>query len=130
MKTFFIGLKNKLVIIKGNEDGYEAKESLHETNPTRIDIDPANKQRVYWATNGDDLWRSENSGKNWEEIGELSLSQTAPPDNGIFSSKMTAVAVHPTKQANENSVVYAGTEPSMLYYSENNGRTWREFKGI
>lgn len=64
MKTFFIGLKNKLVIIKGNEDGYEAKESLHETNPTRIDIDPANKQRVYWATNGDDLWRSENSGKN------------------------------------------------------------------
>src|SRR5699024_10713296 len=38
--------------------------------------------------------------------------------------------VHPTKKSKGNCIVYAGTEPSALYYSEDNGESWTEYKGI
>src|SRR5690625_6719619 len=73
MKTFFVGLKDKLITIKETANGYQFNESLHETNPTRLAFDPSNKQRIYCATNGDGLWRSENGGEHWSNIGVPSV---------------------------------------------------------
>ena len=130
MKTFFVGLKDKLITIKETANGYQFNESLHETNPTRLAFDPSNKQRIYCATNGDGLWRSEDGGEHWSNIGVPSVASDLPKNRGISSSKMSAVAVHPTKKVNGHSVVYAGTEPSMLFYSEDHGESWHEFEGM
>lgn len=130
MKIFFVGLKGKLLIIKETADGYEFNEHLHETQPTRLAFDPENEHRIYCATNGDGLWRSEDGGDHWSKIGESHISTETHIDDGIPSSKMTSVAVNPIKRVDGNSIVYAGTEPSMLFYSEDNGRSWHEFEGI
>lgn len=126
MKKIFLGMKNELVIVKETLDGYSSSSHLKGSHPNRLAFDPQNKERLYCATDGDGLWRSENGGEDWERIGQEVFSE-----NGEKTSpRVTAVAVNPVRKTNGNSVVYAGTEPSMVFYSEDNGETWEEFKGI
>ncbi|SHF04625.1 hypothetical protein SAMN02745249_01688 [Atopostipes suicloacalis DSM 15692] len=130
MKTFYIGLNDKLVLIKETTTGYDFKECLHEKQPTRLAFDPLNQNRLYCSTRDDGLWRSEDSGEHWEKVGESHLSSERNINRGLPSSKITSVAVSPVRSVGGYSVVYAGTEPSMLFYSEDRGRTFQEFKGI
>ena len=130
MKTFYIGLKDKLVLIKETISGYDFKECLYEKQPTRLAFDPLKPNLIYCSTRNDGLWRSENNGKHWEKIGESHLSSERNINGGLPSSKITSVAVSPVRNVEGNSVIYAGTEPSMLFYSEDRGRTFQEFKGI
>src|SRR5699024_4756567 len=104
MKTFYIGLKDKLVLIKETTTGYDFKECLFEKQPTRLAFDSLNHNRLYCST---------------RDI-----------NGGLSSSKITSVAVSPLRSVDGYSAVYAGTEPSMLFYSEDRGRTFQEFKGI
>lgn len=118
MKKFYIGMKEQLLMVNETEAGYEFSAHLKGKKANRLAIDPQNEDRLYVGTD-EGLWKTENGGKNWEQA-----------DAGIESEKITAVATNPTKRVNGNTVVYAGTEPSMLYYSEDNGKTWIEFTGI
>src|SRR5699024_5506305 len=118
MKTFYIGLNDKLVLIKETTTGYDFKECLHEKQPTRLAFDPLNQNRLYCSTRDDGLWRSEDSGEHWEKVGESHLSSERNINGGLPSSKITSVAVSPVRSVGGYSVVYAGTEPSMLFYSE------------
>lgn len=120
MKTFFLGMKHELLLIQETREGFTYTSYLKGTHPTRLAFDPQNENRIYCSTNGDGLFKSEDGGRSWVTIGT----------EAITSSRITAVAVDPIKKVNGNSVVYAGTEPSRLYYSEDNGGTWREFLGI
>lgn len=118
-------------MIDQTKDGFEIHEHLLEKQPTSLAFDPDNKQRIYCATNGDGLWKTENGGGRWQKIGAPSHSSTKTHiGHGMSSSKITAVAVHPTKKINGNAVVYAGTEPSMLYFSTDLGRSWEEFEAM
>lgn len=114
MKTFFLGMKNELLIVKETGNGYEVSSYLKGTHPSRLAFDPHNKKCIYCSTNGDGLFKSEDGGRDWKKIG----------GDAIHSSVVSAVAV------DENSIVYAGTEPSHLYYSEDKGETWKEFHDI
>jgi len=126
MKTFFLGMESELVIVKETSDGYSSSSHLKGKRPNRLAFDPQNKERIYCATNNDGLWRSENGGEDWERIGQGVFSENKLG----ASSRVTAVAVNPVRRVDGNSIVYAGTEPSMLFYSTDNGETWKEFKGI
>lgn len=121
MKTFLVGLANKLVIIKEKNAGYSATAHLIGKKINQLAIDPQNKNKLYAATGEHGLWRTQNGGKEWERVGEKS---------GLASKVITSVAVSPIRRVDGNSVIYAGTEPSHLYYSEDNGENWVEFKGI
>lgn len=118
MKKFYIGMKNKLLIIQETEQGYDYSIHLKDLKANRLAIDPQNEDHQYVATD-DGLWQTWDGGETWEQT-----------DTGITSKKITAVAINPTRRVNGNTVVYAGTEPSALYYSEDNGQTWTEFIGI
>jgi len=118
VKKFYVGLKEQLLIIKETEDGYEFSTHLKGHKANRLALDPRNEARKFVATD-DGLWKTEDDGAHWEQA-----------DDGIDSKKITAVAANPRKQANGNTIFYAGTEPSALYYSEDNGKSWTEFIGI
>lgn len=118
MKNFYIAMKDKLLIIKETSNGYDFTTALTDLKVNRLAFDPKDERRIYVATD-EGLWKTEDNGQSWEQS-----------DDGIVSEKITAVATNPTKQVNGNAVVYAGTEPSELYYSEDNGASWTKFKGI
>src|SRR5699024_3528998 len=109
MKTLFLGMEDERFIVKETEDGYRY------TNH--------NKKRMYCATYGQGLWKSEDGGEHWRAIGKANSYYEPMLGNGIRSAHVTSVAVHPTKKSKGNCIVYAGTEPSALYYSEDNGES-------
>lgn len=118
MRTFYIGLKDRLLIIKETEDGYELLTHLEKMKVKRLAIDPQNEKRIYVATNRG-LWKSEDGGKSFKQS-----------NTGLTSTNITAVAVNPLRQTDGRNTVYVGTEPSMVFHSEDYGETWVENKGI
>lgn len=118
MKKFYIGLKNQLMIIEETTNGYAFKTRLEGQKTNRLALDPRNEDHLYVATD-EGLWKSEDGGEDWIRA-----------DDGIQFDRVTAVAVHPKKTKNGKSIVYAGTEPSKLYYSEDEAKTWTEFTGV
>ncbi|SDH74000.1 hypothetical protein SAMN05192534_11089 [Alteribacillus persepolensis] len=130
MKKFFLGMESELYIIEETAKGYVGTSHLEGTQPVRVAVDPQNQDRIYCATYGHGLWKSEDGGAHWKAIGKVSPYHEAPAGDGIRSAHLTFVAVHPYRKRNGNSVVYAGTEPAALYCSEDNGEHWKEFKDI
>ena len=74
--------------------------------------DPRDPATVNVGLRDGGVKRTTNGGQTWVDC-EL-------PEPGVFS-----VAVSPADGA-----VYAGTEPSSLYRSDNWGKTWRELRGL
>jgi hypothetical protein len=81
----------------------------------RIAVDPHQPTRLYCGTFGQGLWRSDDAGNSWEPIGK-----------GITYQDITAVAVSQADRVGDYGVVWVGTEPSALFFSEDGGNTWIE----
>lgn len=71
--------------------------------------------RLFAGTFNDGLHGSDNGGESWQRLGRDALH-----------ARVMSIAVSRTEQLGEFSVIWAGTEPSMLYRSENGGLTWTE----
>lgn len=121
MKIFFVGLADKLVRINEQADGYIVTAHLEGQKINQIVADPQDASKLYVATGTDGLWRTQNSGEQWERVGKKSV---------LASKTVTSVAVSPVRRIDDKSTVYVGTEPSHLYYSEDEGESWTEFLGI
>lgn len=90
------------------------KFDLRTAKPQCIAIDPQNPDRVYWGTSDNGLWKTDDCGQSWTVTGK----------DDISSPQIMAVRVTPLNTANRFSKVYAGTEPSALYISNDGGDTW------
>lgn len=75
--------------------------------------DPSNEGRLYGGTFDHGLWISDDYGESWRQAGE-----------GITHPRVLSVAVSPIEKVNGHHVVWAGTEPSELFRSEDGGDTW------
>jgi photosystem II stability/assembly factor-like uncharacterized protein len=75
--------------------------------------DPAG--RLYGGTFDNGLWISDDSGENWKRS-----------DEGIQHPRVLSVAVSPIETNNGHHTVWAGTEPSALYRSEDGGKSWTD----
>lgn len=90
-------------------------------------VDPFHSERVYCGTYGRGLWRSNDAGKSWEPVGDVSF---ITGKGGIPLSTITAIAVSPVERSGEYGVVYVGTEPSALFRSEDGGNSWQELSAF
>lgn len=82
-------------------------------------VDPHRPQQVYCGTFDAGLWCSDDAGATWNPVtGEL-------PHPAV-----TAVAVSPLEEQRGAGVLWAGTEPSALFRSEDSGHTWQEQQGL
>jgi hypothetical protein len=115
MRIFYIGLKNGLLMIQETVNGFDVSRHLREMKLNRLAIDPKDEMRLFAATDHG-LWRSEDRGASWERI-----------DKDFKTSNITAVAVSPHLNRAGRQTIYAGTEPSHLYFSDDNGVNWTEF---
>jgi photosystem II stability/assembly factor-like uncharacterized protein len=76
--------------------------------------DAADPRRVYVGTIDRGVFVSADAGETWGEAGP-----------GIAEPRVLSLAVSPSHREAGSSVVYAGTEPSNLYRSEDGGRSWQ-----
>jgi photosystem II stability/assembly factor-like uncharacterized protein len=108
-------MDEELLIAERNADGtWNVETKLKDTSPQSVACDPFNPTRVYCGTFERGLWLSDDSGKTWRAVDELA------------GSKITSVAVSTRERQKQFGFVYVGTEPSMLYRSEDGGGTWEK----
>jgi photosystem II stability/assembly factor-like uncharacterized protein len=74
---------------------------------------------MYCGTAGAGLFRSRDSGRNWEPVGP-----------GIDHPIVTAVAVDNAEHADGFGIVYAGTEPSAVFRSDSGGDSWVDLASL
>jgi hypothetical protein len=101
------GRKSEFSSLYESSNGYKIHESLKGTQPQRIALDPRNSDRAYCGTYGDGLWKTDDGGQTWNNIGKEIIS----------SPHVMSVAVSHLAYGNKFNKVYAGTEPSALYIS-------------
>ena len=75
-------------------------------------VDPADPDTVFVGLREDGVRRSVDAGRSWIDF-EL-------PEPGVFSLAVSAA----------DGAVYAGTEPSRLFRSDDRGESWRELEAL
>ena len=93
--------------------------------PTQcVAADPLRPERVYCGTFGRGLWRSDDAGDSWVPVGQ---DEHGPLDGrDIPYGEVMSVAVSASERVGGYGVVWAGTEPSAIFRSEDCGRSWQE----
>jgi photosystem II stability/assembly factor-like uncharacterized protein len=102
------------------EDGRGAVEmSLPNSGAKCIAVDPRDPRCVYVGTFDDGVHVTEDGGDTWNAAGP-----------GLEDLRVLALTVSPSHEEAGASVVYAGTEPSNLYRSEDAGNSWQRLPAL
>ena len=101
------------LLIARRASTWTVDEHLAGLSPGCVAVDLSSPAQVYCGTARAGLFRSRDSGRNWEPVGR-----------GIDHLMVTAVDVGHAEQADGFGVVYAGTEPSAVFRSDNGGDSW------
>lgn len=109
---FFIADRS-IYEVRHNNGSWELMEKEHPYEFHCIAIDPKKAGRMYIGTFDDGLMVSDDYGKTLKPVGE-----------GITHPRVLSVAV--SEDEGGQSIVWAGTEPSELFYSKDNGKTWQD----
>src|SRR6266851_2269182 len=107
------------VLIARRASTWTVDAHLGGLSPECVAVDLRSPAQVYCGTARDGLFRSRDSGRNWEPAGP-----------GIDHPMITAVDVGHAGQADGFGLVYAGTEPSAVFRSDNGGDSWVDLAGL
>jgi photosystem II stability/assembly factor-like uncharacterized protein len=88
-------------------DGWTVELSLVGSGAQCLAVDPQDPDRVYAGLREGGVRRTEDGGRTWVD--------SKLPDPGVFSLAVSAA----------DGAVYAGTEPSRLFRSDDRGESWR-----
>jgi photosystem II stability/assembly factor-like uncharacterized protein len=103
---------NDVLLVDAERASVVVGDGLDGVRPTCLAADPAVPDRA-WCGTRDGVYRSEDGGKSWDFA-------------GLGDRHVTAVAVPPA----EPGSILAGTEPSDVWRSDDEGRTWRPSTGL
>jgi photosystem II stability/assembly factor-like uncharacterized protein len=106
------GASVRTTIVLGNE--HQSRERHTVNGVMCVAVDPHDPRRIFVGTFDRGIYRSRDGGEVWESAG-----------SGMADARVLSIAISPCDRVNGRSVVYAGTEPSMLFRSEDDGDTWQ-----
>jgi photosystem II stability/assembly factor-like uncharacterized protein len=121
---------NELLVVRHHNRTWQVEPQLVGLQVTCLAVDPFHPERVYCGTYRRGLWRSEDAGHSWIPVGDVYTQSTPLNKSGIAEMDISAVAVSSTERLNGYGVVYAGTEMSHMYRSDDGGDSWQELTGI
>lgn len=119
MPKLYIALEQALAIVTQDSAGWTVETQLTGKNTQCLAVDPQRPEQVYCGTFGQGLWRSQDTGRSWEQVGA-----------DVIERQVMSVAVSKTERVGDFGVVYTGAEPSALYRSEDGGDSWRELASL
>ena len=94
------------------DGGWTVELYLVGTGAQCLAVNPHDRDVVYAGLRDGGVRRSRDGGRTWDDL--------ALPEPGVFSLAVGAA----------DSAVFAGTEPSRLFRSDDHGESWRELAGL
>ena len=119
MTILYVALDKALAVVRQHNGAWNVDLHLTDSQPQCVAVDPSHQEQVYCGTFDKGLWQSSDAGATWQSVGK-----------GITHPQVMSVAVSATEQMDGYGVIYAGTEPSAIYRSENQGKSWRELAAL
>ena len=119
MTILYVAIDRALAVVSQRNGGWGVDLHLLGSQPQCLAVDPLHQEQVYCGTFDQGLWHSTDAGASWKPVGE-----------GIAYEKVMSVAVSTTDQVGGFGVVYAGTEPSAIFRSEDQGKSWQELAAL
>jgi hypothetical protein len=110
MTTIYLALDEGLLVVRGGD----AAARLDGRAPRCLAADPAHPERVWCGTEDAGLWRSDDAGASWTQVGDA-----------LAALSVSAVAVAPDQRT-----VWAGIDPSALWRSEDGGGRWEALTAL
>jgi photosystem II stability/assembly factor-like uncharacterized protein len=107
------------LLIARRASTWTVEEHLCGLSPQCVAVDLRSPAQMYCGTARAGLFRSRDSGRNWEPVGP-----------GIDHPMVTAVDVAHADQTDGFGIVYAGTEPTAVFRSDNGGDNWLDLAGL
>jgi photosystem II stability/assembly factor-like uncharacterized protein len=93
-------------------DGWTVERFLDGSGTQCLAVDPRDPDTVFAGLRERGVRRTQDGGRSWTDC--------ALPESGVFSMAVSAA----------DGAVYAGTEPSRLFRSDDCGETWRELEAL
>ena len=121
MTTLLAGMQDSVLVLESSKTGWKTHENLKGTHPQAIAFDRRNPNRAYCGTLDEGLWRTDDNGQTWDNIGK----------NGISTPNITSVSISALEEKNNGfNKIFVGTEPSALYISNDGGESWERMYGL
>jgi hypothetical protein len=102
-------------VVRERNGGWNVALCLVGHEPQCLAVDPLHEEQVYCGTFDNGMWHSSDAGASWKPVGP-----------GITHQAVMSVAVSRMEHVDGYGVIYAGTEPSAIYKSEDQGNSWLE----
>jgi photosystem II stability/assembly factor-like uncharacterized protein len=112
MTRFYAATGDAIARLDEAGGAWEVQLSLTGSGAQCLALDPADPDTVYAGLREGGVRRTTDGGRSWVDC--------ALPAPGVFSLAVSAA----------DGAVYAGTEPSALYRSDDRGETWRELDDL
>ena len=110
------------VVSDSETDGWRADTGLPGSGAQCLAADPAQPSTVYAGSATAGVFRSDDAGATW--------SPTAPLGPDAAPGAVFSLAVSRAWRTDGAGALFAGTEPSALFVSEDRGETWRERQSL
>ncbi len=112
MLELIVATGEDLVSLQQQEGQWHASRMRGGRAMRCVEVDRYHPDVLYAGSRGEGVWRSTSGGRDWTRLDF--------PETDVF-----ALAVSPADGA-----VYVGTEPSKLFVSRDDGRSWRELTAL
>jgi hypothetical protein len=113
--SLYVAMQEELLVVSAQGRYWHSESHLVGTRPQCVAVDPTQPERIYCGTFGQGLWRSSDGGNYWGKVGP-----------GITHPQITSVAAGPAETRGGMGSVWAGTEPSSLFASDDGGDSWQD----
>lgn len=119
MARLYVAVDNALAVLSQSNGGWKVDLCLVDHQPQCLAVDPLHTEQVYCGTFDQGLWHSTDAGATWHHVAD-----------GIPHHAVMSVVVSQTEQVAGYGVIYAGTEPSAIFRSEDQGKSWVELAEV
>jgi hypothetical protein len=119
MSILYLTLEKALAVVSARNGTWTANLQLVGHQPQCLAVDPLHHEKMYCGTLDAGLWRTVDAGTSWQPVGP-----------GIAHKMVMSLAVSATQPGASGGAVFAGTEPSAIFRSDDSGNSWRELSGL
>ena len=122
-----IAMEDSVIMIESSKTGWKKiYESLKGSHPQCIAFDHNNPNRAYCGTLGGGLWKTDDGGQTWNNIAKETISSL-----DVMSVSVSSLEEGGGKNSNNGfDTVYAGTEPTAFYRSNDGRETWNKMSSL